>query len=753
MNYLKRARFSPYVPWRLLGIFFLMDVVLMFYSLTRPDLAAGFEHPDSALFTGMMISTLTPLLSGIFCVKGISWHPVEPGSVRQMRRFSPLLWGVSGFCYAFGQLIWSIQIFMTQQVPPYPNVAHIIEILPILCVIGGILLLPASGLSLLARLRILLDSLIIMAIVTTLSYYFLLAPLLVKGHGTLEAKVVGGIYPALDLVLMLSVLVVALRSGERVLRPVLIMLGIAAILQFTVDVSHLYEMLDKHYKQFSIAWATMVWYGMLMIGAAQTVNNILKKGEKNGTPVVQQEDMLHPGVLWKNTLSSVLVLIFGLLVFKVWLQGGQAFPGQIVIVYTGGFVVLILMVLRQFLAMYQIMVLQRKLQLKNSSLDELNEQLEKQATTDPLTNLLNHRALAERLDELLGQAQATQSPCSVIFMDLDHFKDLNDHYGHLFGDALLDYFAQVVAATVRTGDVVGRWGGEEFVAILPGMGLEEAFQMAERIRVAVSQRVPDRAGSLNLTCSLGVATYPQDASERKDLLRHADQAMYVAKRLGRNQTYTAHESLVLTNKAATCVTEECEEASMAEIAETLLALLDARDPALSRHGRRVAELASKLAQELGLSREEAHVIYLGGLLHDLGDIAQPDAFLFQDLHVGEKELESRIRYPVIGADILSPVPALRSLAAIVRGHCEWMDGSGYPDGLAGEEIPLGARIVAVASAYDILASKRYSRRVRVSEAALKELRRQAGSRFDPCVVEVLARIVIGAPRVSRTDVA
>lgn len=750
MRYLKRSSFSSNVPWRLLGILFLCDLVIMTYYFTGSAVAAGATHPQPAFYITALISVFGPLLSGILCLPGSFRHLKRSASspgVRLTRRFSPILWGMSGFIYAFGQAVWLAQILVTQQMPHYPAPSHFIELLTYLCFIAAILLLPERGLSLFARLRILLDSLMIMAVVTTLCYYFVLGPLLVQGNGTSLARAVGGLYPALDLLAMFCVLVVALRSGERELRPVLIMLGLAAVLQFVVNVLHLYDVLYKGYNELSLASVLMIAYGTLLVGAAQTVNKIQQKGAKPA----QQDDLMCTDTPWKIVLPSALVLVFGLLVFLLWLYGDQTFPGQIIIVYVGGFVVLVLILLRQFLTMCQLDLLQRRLRKKNRSLDLLNAQLGQQATTDPLTNLPNHRSLVGKLDENLVRARATVAPCSVIFMDIDHFKVTNDCYGHLIGDVALSCFAEVVTATVRAGDVVGRWGGEEFVAILPGAGPEEAFQVAERIRVAVSRRVPADECAPGLTCSLGVATYPQDASERESLIWYADRAMYVAKRLGRNQTRTAHEPLVLARREMVLEAENGEEASMSEIAETLFALVEARDPALSRHARRVAALALKVAQELDLSPAEARVVGLGGLLHDLGHIAMPDQLLFKHDLLDSRELESRARYPALGAEILLPVPRLRAIAALVRAQSECVDGSGYPDGLRSEEIPLGARIVAVADAYDSLLSERPSHRTHA--AALKELRRNAGSCFDPYIVEALARVLAASPRLSRIDVA
>lgn len=679
-------------------------------------------------------------------MKGSLWHQRHAASsegTRQTRRFSPLLFGLSAIVYMFGQLIWLLYILAIHKVPPYPGTTHFIEIFTYPFLIIAVLLLPSRGLPLFTRLCIFLDSLIIMAAVTTLCYYFLLAPVLVEGHGTLLEKVVGGLYPFLDLLFMFCVLVVALHSGERALRPVLLLLLIGSSFQFMSNVIHLYDLLAKAYDEFSFARLLLIFFGTFLVGASQTVNTLIRKGE-TAEPDPAQAGAWVYSERWKLVSPSALALIFGLLVFAIWLSGKQSFPDQIVSVYIGGAIVLGLMILRQFLTMYQIGVLQQQLWTKNRSLDGLNAQLERRATTDPLTGLPNHRSLVEKLDQALAGARATLTPCSLIFLDLDHFKQMNDRFGHLAGDAALCRFASIVTRTVRPCDTVGRWGGEEFLAILPQTSPLQARSLAERLRREVQQLIAVEGKFPPLTCSLGVATAPHDASEREELIKQADRAMYTAKRLGRNQVRTARELLVQASQEQMPLAGGGHKTRLEEIAEALLALTEARDPALNRHARRVALLSSKLAQELQLTQEEVRMIALGGLLHNLGRIALPDARLLTHgwRDSGRAEQEDLARSALTGAEILTPIPTLRSLAAIVRSHAEWIDGSGSPAGLQGEKIPLGTRIIAVASTYDT------SLDGRPTGAVLEELRQVVGSRLDARIVEALARVLAVSPHLS-----
>lgn len=765
MSYLRQTGFFTCIPWRLLGILFALNLAVMIYYVVTSAWIPGSVNPQLTF-----LSMCGALLMGTLCLRG-AWHCQRCRAGKRTICFSQLLWGLAGFIFAAGQFDLLVHILTTQHLPPYPDKSSVVQLIAYFCFITAILLLPGHNLSPTARLRVLLDSLIIMVAVATLCYYFMLAPLLLKGHGTPPARIVSDICLVLDLLSLLSVLVVALYSDERALRPVLLVLGVAATLQLLGDALHFSEMLYREYNYFSLAHTGKMLYGMLLAVAAQTLNNTLRKGEIGEPSVPQQDDPATAHTPWTIFLPTALVLIFVLLVCLIWLRGAQTFPGQIAMIYFGGFTVLILKVLRQLLTVHQINRLQKNLQEKNCSLNRLNAQLEQQATRDPLTGLPNHRALAENLDVVLAQAQLTSTACSIIFIDIDNFKFINDYYGHLIGDAVLGYFAQIVRATVRAGDIVGRWGGEEFMVMLPGTETDEALRIAEHIHVAVRSRGPIREGEVGLTCSLGVAGYPQDAGEREELLGHADQAMYVAKHLGRNQVRSAHEPVVLAWRDTTLPTASDEETYRAEVAEALLALVEAREPALARHARRVSALSWQLAQELGLTHPQARMVSLAGLLHNLGDIAMPDTLLRHYDPLNESELESRLRYAEIGAEILAPLPVLRPIATIVRTQCAWMGSS---DGLDGRQLfpayqqyekrtalsqsaahatssyqrlsrvagecTLGARIVAVADAYDILLGEQFPDRAATPAAVLQKMRQAAGSRFDPRVIEALARV-------------
>jgi diguanylate cyclase (GGDEF)-like protein len=359
------------------------------------------------------------------------------------------------------------------------------------------------------------------------------------------------------------------------------------------------------------------------------------------------------------------------------------------------------------------------------------------ATTDPVTDLPNHRGLIDRFDQELERVHRYERFCSLLFLDLDHFKALNDGYGHAVGDAILCEFADLVRTQLRDMDTVGRWGGEEFIVILPELPAEDALHLAEEIRTTVATHTFRIGGGIHLTCSIGLASYPWHAQEREGLLRAADQAMYAAKRFGRNQVRAAHDPAVLALFTVGPPEGGREEATLLGMAEALVALVEARDRLTARHSQQVADLVLQLALALDLPISEAQMLALAGRLHDIGKVAIPDAILQKPGALTQEEWALMQTHPVVGAEVVSYIPALRPLAPVIRAHHERWDSQGYPDHLSGEAIPFGARILMVVDAYLAMIIDRPYQKARAPDVALAELRCCAGSQFDPQVVEAL----------------
>lgn len=364
------------------------------------------------------------------------------------------------------------------------------------------------------------------------------------------------------------------------------------------------------------------------------------------------------------------------------------------------------------------------------------DSLAAEALTDALTGLTNRRGLEQQLDQLLAHAERTDEPLSVILFDADRFKAVNDTYGHDVGDIVLATLARRAQETMRTQDVVGRFGGEEFLSILPGAGREAALAAAERLRTHIAETGLDtRQGPIRVTVSAGVCTtYPGLELGRAALIGKADQAMYAAKRAGGN-------SVVHADGAPTAPLAFPEPPEAARALVEALALVH---PQAAEHARAVARLGWQIGSALRLAPAERARIAIAGLLHDIGLIAVPETAPSNSSadeagslsrHNGDEPPQ----HARVGEELLRGIPTLGSVAELVGAHHEWWDGTGYPRGLRGEEIPLGGRVVAVADAYDTLVRLAGGRRKAAALAAT--LRQAAGTRLDPGVVSEALRVL------------
>ena len=361
--------------------------------------------------------------------------------------------------------------------------------------------------------------------------------------------------------------------------------------------------------------------------------------------------------------------------------------------------------------------------------------MEIDAVMDSLTGLHNHRYLHERVSEELGLAAVRGSELSLLFVDVDRFKSVNDRFGHSAGDEVLRTVAQLVVGCVRRIDVAARYGGDEFAALLIGAGGAEATEVAERIRAAVeSAHLVGPVG--HVTVSVGVATFPSHAATKAELLEKADWAMYLAKRAGRNRCAVFGEDECLAVPAANDPELHGYLASMAQLAERR-----AQYPA--EHTDVVAHLAEAVALDLRLGRAEAAAIGEAACLRDIGQLPVPDEVLLKAEPLTAAEWEYIRAHPRTGCRMLKELTGSTALAEAVLHHHERYDGHGYPDELSADQIPLSARIVAAVSTYQAMLTDRpYRRRLPAAEARA-ELRRCAGSQLDPMVVEALLRVVSG----------
>ncbi|MBA2332026.1 MAG: diguanylate cyclase, partial [Actinobacteria bacterium] len=324
-------------------------------------------------------------------------------------------------------------------------------------------------------------------------------------------------------------------------------------------------------------------------------------------------------------------------------------------------------------------------------------------------------------------------PLSLCLVDIDDFKRINDRYGHPGGDKVL---AQL-ATRLRQGGEAFRLGGDEFAILLPGRDEEGARLAAEAIvrRIGTVEFAPaGPAGSV--TVSAGIATVPEEGVERDELVRRADSALYWAKEYGKDQV-RVHRPDVVEIAELKRLAAGPDQAARFRAASSLARAVDARDAYTGSHSERVAELAARIATRLGVDREQVELTRLAGSLHDLGKLAIPEEILRKPGPLSEAERLVLERHPQIGFRMLESL-GVDPVADWVLHHHERWDGAGYPHAVAGETIPLGARIIFVADAYDAMTSDRVYRERLSDEAALEELERCAGSQFDPEIVTALA---------------
>ena len=363
----------------------------------------------------------------------------------------------------------------------------------------------------------------------------------------------------------------------------------------------------------------------------------------------------------------------------------------------------------------------------------LIRELTELATTDPLTGLLNRRGFHQSVVTEYARARRDGRPFSLVLGDLDHFKQLNDRVGHQVADEALQRVAQLIGAGKRLVDPAARIGGEEFALVLPGAGPEDAYLVAERLRVQIGEALG--GGPEQLTMSFGVATYPDHASSDDDLLRVADDALFAAKTLGRDRTVLHSGEIAGILAGASEGTSAQIEAQLTTVL-SLAGALDVRDTGAAHRSQTVGRYCEMMARGLDLAEERVNRVRVAGILHDIGKIGVAESILDKPGPLTPKELEHVRRHPEIGARLLGG-PGLEDIRDWVLSHHERPDGLGYPRGLAGEAIPLEASILAVADAYHAMTSDRPYRAALDAAAARRELLAGAGAQFAAPAVEAL----------------
>jgi diguanylate cyclase (GGDEF)-like protein/putative nucleotidyltransferase with HDIG domain len=375
--------------------------------------------------------------------------------------------------------------------------------------------------------------------------------------------------------------------------------------------------------------------------------------------------------------------------------------------------------------------------VQRAHVDRLIDRLSSAARTDSLTGLVNRRGFEELFDTELERARRGDRPLSVIVADLDGFKAINDRYGHAAGDRALEKLSRILQGVKRRVDTAARVGGEEFAVIAPDSDHHAAYILAERIRREVRDSFTGE--QFPMTISLGVATFPRHGATAEALIGGADEALYAAKKLGRDRTVVYSAEIAETLLVATGhATPRAERHSSTVLA--LAEVIDIRDSGTAAHSETVGRYAGALARELGLASDVVERVRFGGIVHDVGKIGIPDSVLRKPGWLSDEDWVEMRRHPEIGARILRGAN-LEDIGEWVLAHHERPDGEGYPNGMRGGDIPLEARILAVADAYEAMTSDRVYRPAMSAQAAREELIHCSGSQFDPRVVEAFVALL------------
>lgn len=405
-------------------------------------------------------------------------------------------------------------------------------------------------------------------------------------------------------------------------------------------------------------------------------------------------------------------------------------------------------------------IIKKGLNLQKLSMDNLQllAKLKELSLKDPLTDLYNYRYLRERLFAEFKRAKRNGSSLSIIMIDIGYFKSINDTYGHQFGDLILKEFAKWLSDAVRVNDVVVRYGGEEFLLILPDTDQKGSMTFGERQLAILKEKVFDSKGKkIKLKISMGISSYPENGvNTESTFLNSVDQALREAKDRGGNNLYVyggiskryVNNIIEKPGKETISKLKEKLHKMKNRVNQTLLEsiyafarAIEAKDCYTCEHAECMVSIVIQIGKELKLSNKEIESLKHAATLHDLGKIGIPDKILHKRTKLTKKEYEKIKKHPQIGAEIIRCIHFLESVVPAVLYHHERFDGKGYAKGLKGKDIPLAARIISVADVYQALTSDRPYRKAFKEEEAMKIVKEGMGTQFDPDVVKSFIRTI------------
>lgn len=653
--------------------------------------------------TGAVVLSELVYLVPVACAAALSVKIAVSG--RAPRTFWWLL-AASNMLWVTGDLLWAGYTFVLRTDAPFPSVADAVYIgsyslVPVAVVLG----FRASGS--LVSARGVLDSAIIALAAGFAGWQLLIAPQL---GGILDLAALTGIaYPLLGVVILVTMLAISSSVHRSVPLPVL---GIAAAFAVSAVTDAGYTWLTVLNSYLPGSWLNLGWQLEAVIMCVFLLLALRHEETDQQQPSRGRDLTLVPVV-------GSVVLLLALLLHDLR-DGTTEVSGVLV-----ALVSLVVLLVRFSVSLAD-------LRRTTARLDDALREQERLAITDGLTGLYNRRFITELMTIETDRARRAGTPLSLLALDIDHFKRVNDSYGHHAGDRVLVEVGRRITGALRADDVLARSGGEEFLVIANGTEAEGALEVSERIRLAVraSPLWCDEDLSVAVTVSIGCTTLrPEDSVE--EVSRRADRALYAAKEAGRDRVVTGegvqHSPGLGVDPAVLAVLER-----VADVVDRRLGP--------DEHSCAVARYTHQICRALGLNPDATARATGAARLHDIGKIDIPEDLLAKTTPLTPEDWHHLRKHPAVGADMLrglAPTP----VADLVRAHHERYDGTGYPQRLAGADIPLEARIISVADAYAAMTARRHYAPARTPAAAADELRRCSGSQFDPQVVEVLLQLL------------
>ena len=361
------------------------------------------------------------------------------------------------------------------------------------------------------------------------------------------------------------------------------------------------------------------------------------------------------------------------------------------------------------------------------------------ANVDGLTGVYNHRYFQDSLKMNIEISNRTSEPISMIFIDIDYFKHYNDLYGHQKGDEVLRNIGKILRENVRKDDIVARYGGEEFAIILPSTKEDEALKIADNIRLIVESTKfygEENQPKGTLTVSMGISIYPDKAKTDIELIKSADDALYRAKFFNKNRV---EKYIFILDDLKKDINDE--DIELITSIKTLISIINAKDRYTYSHCERVVFYSRLLAEKLKLSEIDKNSLIYGAYMHDIGKINISKEILIKKMPLTNEEWDLLKQHPQNGVDIIKSVKSLDRVSPLILHHHEKYNGTGYPLGLKGEEIPYLARILSVVDSFDAMTSNRPYNKRKTYEEAIEELIKFSGTQFDSVIVREFIELI------------